>query len=168
VFETAPGAPQQKRTEISSHLKDRIVATKIQALSAKAGERPPTTTASSSQLANENATAASNAEIKLPNDLVTSLLKATEEQSALIEGQRKEHANQIEILTKTFTQQIEALKAEVTVIKDARNTERIRIACRDEAELQRVKEANRRRWHPSAAWPTLPSEGGQCQPNSRP
>jgi hypothetical protein len=27
------------------------------------------------------------------------------------------------------------------VIRDARNTERIRIACRDEAELQRVKEA---------------------------
>ena len=27
------------------------------------------------------------------------------------------------------------------VIRDARNTERIKIACRDEAELQRVKEA---------------------------
>jgi hypothetical protein len=27
------------------------------------------------------------------------------------------------------------------VIKDARNTERSRVACRDEAELQRVKEA---------------------------
>jgi hypothetical protein len=42
-------------------LKDRIVATKIQALSAKAGKRPATIAASSSQLTNEKATAASNA-----------------------------------------------------------------------------------------------------------
>jgi len=40
VMETAPAAPRSKRTEISSHLKERIVAMKVRALTAKAGERP--------------------------------------------------------------------------------------------------------------------------------
>ena len=40
VMETAPAAPRSKRTEISSHLKERIVAMKVRALTVKAGERP--------------------------------------------------------------------------------------------------------------------------------
>jgi hypothetical protein len=40
VMETVPNAPQLKRTEITSHLKDCIVATKVRALAAKVGERP--------------------------------------------------------------------------------------------------------------------------------
>lgn len=229
VVETAPAAPQPKRTEISSHLKDRVVATKIRAFSAKAGERPATTAPAPNHLANEKATAAANVQIKMFTDLTKSLLRAMEEQ-------KEEHANQIETLMKTFTEQIESLKAEVAeliqgqlsniqappsatplyadvartppssrpsnvrtltsmdatlstmtdtlyctvdtsrvgeedrikaqpgtirqaiekemrateghegwrcaaVIRDARNMERIRVACRDEAELQRVKEA---------------------------
>ena len=39
-IEMVPAAPQLKRTEISSYLKERIVATKVRALTAKAGERP--------------------------------------------------------------------------------------------------------------------------------
>ena len=39
VTEEGPAAPQSKRVEVSSHLKDRIVATKVRALAAKA-ERP--------------------------------------------------------------------------------------------------------------------------------
>ena len=35
VIESAPAAPQSKRTEIDAHLKERIVATKVKALTAK-------------------------------------------------------------------------------------------------------------------------------------
>jgi hypothetical protein len=38
VDEGAPAPPQPRRTEISANLKDRVVATKIRALSAKTGE----------------------------------------------------------------------------------------------------------------------------------
>lgn len=40
VIEEAPAAPRLKRTEISLHSKERIVATKVKALIAKTGERP--------------------------------------------------------------------------------------------------------------------------------
>ena len=40
VMETAPAAPRSKRTEISSHLKERIVVIKVRALTIKAGEHP--------------------------------------------------------------------------------------------------------------------------------
>lgn len=228
----APTAPQAKRPEVNSHLKERIVATKVKALTAKAGERPATMAATLNHSTHEKPMLAANAQVKVLTDLVKSLLRAMEEQ-------KEEHANQLETLTKTFTQQIETLKAQVTemtekietqlsniqpvpsaspsyaevartppssrpsnvrtltsmgttpstmtdtlyctidtsrvgeeernqaqpgavrkaiegeiratkgqenwrcaaVIRDARNVERIRVACRDEAELQRVKEA---------------------------
>jgi hypothetical protein len=40
VIETVPAAPRSKRPEISSHLKEHIVATKVRAFAAKAGEHP--------------------------------------------------------------------------------------------------------------------------------
>ena len=40
VMETAPTALQSKQTEISSHLKERIVIIKVRALTIKAGECP--------------------------------------------------------------------------------------------------------------------------------
>jgi hypothetical protein len=40
VIETVPTAPQSKRTEINAHLKERIVATKVKALTAKGGDDP--------------------------------------------------------------------------------------------------------------------------------
>jgi hypothetical protein len=49
VIETASAVPQSKRLEISSHFKERIVATKVKALAAKAGERPATTVAAPNQ-----------------------------------------------------------------------------------------------------------------------
>jgi hypothetical protein len=45
VIEEAPAAPRSRQTEINSHPKERIVVAKVKALSAKAGERPTSTTA---------------------------------------------------------------------------------------------------------------------------
>jgi hypothetical protein len=50
-------------------------------------------------LATEKANASATMQIKVLTDLATSLLRAMEEQ-------KREHANQIETLTRTFTQQI--------------------------------------------------------------
>jgi hypothetical protein len=223
----APTAPQPKRTETSAFLKDRVVATKIRALSAKTGERSTTTGATLSQWATEKTPTTGNGQIKVLTDLVRSLVKAMEEQ-------KQTHADQIENLVeqiatlktqvREMTEQIQtqlsdlqasspspsyaevartppnslpsnvrtltsmgttpstmtdtlyctidtsrvgeeerskaqpgavrkAIEEEIrtveghanwrcaAVIRDARNTERIRVACRDEAELQRVKEA---------------------------
>jgi hypothetical protein len=49
VIKTASAVPQSKRPEISSHFKERIVATKVKALAAKAGERPATAVAAPNQ-----------------------------------------------------------------------------------------------------------------------
>jgi hypothetical protein len=43
-------APQTKRTEINAHLRDRIVATKVRAMAAKAERPAAVTTTHSSQL----------------------------------------------------------------------------------------------------------------------
>jgi ABC-type Zn uptake system ZnuABC Zn-binding protein ZnuA len=107
VIEKAPAAPRSKRTEISSHPKERIVATKVKALTAKAGERPTTMAATPNHSAHEKAMPTANTQIKVLTDLVKSLLRTMEEQ-------KEEHAYQLEALTKTFTQQIETLKAQVT------------------------------------------------------
>ena len=40
VIETAPIALQLKQTEISSHLKERIIIIKVRALTIKVGEHP--------------------------------------------------------------------------------------------------------------------------------
>ncbi len=96
----APAAPQSKRPEVSSQLKERIVATKVEALTAKAGERPTTTTATSNQLAHEKANTNASAQINVLTDLVKSLLKAMEGQTSAMEELKREHANQIEALTK--------------------------------------------------------------------
>jgi hypothetical protein len=61
MIEVDEGAPQPRRTKISAHLKDRVMATKIRTLSAKRGERQTTTGAIPSQWATENATTAGNA-----------------------------------------------------------------------------------------------------------
>jgi len=239
VMDGPPAAPRTKRTvgiESSLRSKERGVATKIKAFTAKEGERATSTTANPTQSSYEKSNTTTNMQIKVLTDLVKTLVKAMEEQ-------KETHANQLETLTKTFTQQIETLKAQVTaqvtemtekletqlsdiqlpqsgtrsyadvartppssmpsnlrtlnsisttpstktdtlyctidisrvteeerskaqpgavrkaieeeirtiegqanwrcaaVIRDARNTERIRVACRDEAEFQQVKEA---------------------------
>ena len=74
VDEGAPAAPLP-----SAYLKNRVVATKIRALSAKTGERQTTTGAIPSQWATDKATAAGNAQMKVLTDLVKSLVKAMEE-----------------------------------------------------------------------------------------
>jgi hypothetical protein len=81
------------------------VATKVKALAAKAGERPVTTAAVPNQGGHEKAISVTT-QLKMLTQLVTSLLKAIEEQ-------KQEHAGQMETLTKTFTRQINVLKAEV-------------------------------------------------------
>jgi hypothetical protein len=112
----APAAPQAKRPEVSSHLKERIVATKVKALTAKAGERPATIAATLNHSTHEKAMSTANAQIKVLTDLVKSLLRAMEEQ-------KEEHAYQLETLTKTFTQQIEMLKAQVTEMMEKIETQ---------------------------------------------
>ena len=107
VIEEAPAAPQAKRTGISSHPKERIVATKVKALAAKAGERPAAVAATPNQPVHEMSNISTNTQIKVLTDLVKSLLRTIEEQ-------KEEHVTQIKSLTRTFTEQIEALKAEVT------------------------------------------------------
>jgi hypothetical protein len=107
VIETAPAAPQSKRMEINAHLKECIVATKVKALAAKTGKRPITVAATPNHPVQEKANTVANTQIKALTDLVKSLLRTVEEQ-------KEEHVTQIKILTRTFTKQIEALKAEVT------------------------------------------------------
>lgn len=46
-------------------------------------------------------------------DLAKSLLKTMEGQTSAMDELKKEHANQMEAMTRTFTEQIETLKAEV-------------------------------------------------------
>lgn len=111
VVDTIPAAPQPKRTEISAHLRGRITATKVQALAAKVDRSAATTSNHASQ---EKGT--TNAQIKALTDLVKSLIKAIEDQNVL-------HQNQIEVLSETLTQQINALKTEVADI--AAKTEQI-------------------------------------------
>jgi Zinc knuckle len=115
VVDTIPAAPQPKRTEISTHLRGRITTTKVQALAAKADRSAAATSNYASQ---EKGT--TNAQIKALTDLVKSLIKA-------MEDQKQTHQNQIEALmetmTKTVTQQIDTLKAEVADI--AAKTEEI-------------------------------------------
>lgn len=59
-IETVPAAPQSKRTEINAHLRERIVATKVKALAAKAGERPTTMAATPNHSAHEKAMSTAN------------------------------------------------------------------------------------------------------------
>lgn len=123
VIETAPAAPQSKRTEINASLKERIVATKVKALTAKAGERPATMAATLNHSAHEKAVSSANTQIKVLTDLVKSLLEAMEGQTSAMEELKKEHANQIEVLTRSFTQQIEMLKAQVTEMTEKIETQ---------------------------------------------
>lgn len=95
----ASSAPQSNRTTISTHLKREIAAAKSHAPTAKTTERPAKSTGDPSQLATEKANASATMQIKVLTDLATSLLRAMEEQ-------KRERANQIETLTRTFTQQI--------------------------------------------------------------
>jgi hypothetical protein len=76
VMEIASVAPQSKRLEVSSHLKERIVATKVPAITATAGERPAMLAPTASHITNGTSTAAANAQIKVLIDLIKSLLKA--------------------------------------------------------------------------------------------
>lgn len=110
VIDTTPAAPQSKC--ISAHLRDRVVAAKVQALAAKA-ERPTAT--ASHHASQEKGT--TNAQIKTLTDLVKSLMKAMEEQNVIHQNQietiTKTHQNQIEALAKTITQHFDALKWEM-------------------------------------------------------
>ena len=89
VVDTIPAAPQPRRTEISTHLRDRIATTKVRALAAKADRSAATTVNNASQ---EKGT--TNTQIKALTDLFKSLIKAIEDQNVI-------HQNQIEVLTKT-------------------------------------------------------------------
>jgi hypothetical protein len=112
VIKTAPTAPQPKRVEISSHLKEHIVATKVKALVAKAGRHAATTTTASNKMVQEkaNGNANANVQIKLLTDLVMSLLRT-------VQDQKEEQMNQHEALTKSFMQQIEMLTGQIETLQ---------------------------------------------------
>ena len=113
VVDSVPAAPQTKRTEVNGHLRDRIVATKVRALAAKAERPAAAATNHSSQEKGTN----TNVQIKTLTDLVKSLVKAMEDQEQKhqnqIEALTRMHANQIETITTTVTQQIVTLKEEM-------------------------------------------------------
>lgn len=95
VEEIAPAVP------IRAH-KDRIVATKIRALSGRDQGCQMTTRAIPSKWATEKATGTGIVQMKELTDLVKSLVKAMEEQ-------KQAHANRIE----TLVAQIETLKTQL-------------------------------------------------------
>jgi hypothetical protein len=113
VVDSVPAAPQTKRTEVNGHLRDRIVATKVRALAAKAERPAAAATNHSSQEKGTN----NSAQIKTLTDLVKSLVKAMEDQEQKHQNQidalTSMHANQIETITTTVTQQIDTLKEEM-------------------------------------------------------
>jgi hypothetical protein len=123
VIEEAPTAPRSKRTEMSSHPKECVVATKVKALTAKAGERPATMAATLKHSGHEKAVSTANTQIKVLTDMIKSLLEAMEGQTSAVEELKQGHANQIEVLTRTFTQQIETLKAQVTEMAEKIETQ---------------------------------------------
>jgi hypothetical protein len=75
VIDSAPAAPQTKRTEINAHLRDRIVATKVRTLAAKAERLAAAATTYSLQEKGMN----TNIQIKTLTDLVKSLVKVLED-----------------------------------------------------------------------------------------
>src|SRR6266536_405478 len=64
VDEGAPAPRRPRRTEISAHLKDCVVATKIRALSAKTGEHQTTAGAIPNQWTSEKVISAGNTQMK--------------------------------------------------------------------------------------------------------
>jgi hypothetical protein len=97
VIEEAPAALRSKRTEVSLHPKEHVVATK--------------------------AASTTNTQIKVLTDMVKSLLEAMEEQTSAVEELKREYANRIEVLTGTFTQQIETLKEQVAEMTEKIETQ---------------------------------------------
>ncbi|KAK9334217.1 hypothetical protein V1521DRAFT_420211 [Lipomyces starkeyi] len=89
VIDSVPAAPQTKRTEINAHLRERIVATKVRAMAAKAERPAAATTTHSSQEKSTN----TSVQIRILTDLVKSLANA-------IKDQKKIHQIQTEALIK--------------------------------------------------------------------
>lgn len=105
----APTAPQTRCTGIIGYPRDRIAATKVRAITARA-ERPPTAIAG--HLPQEKGLN-TNVQIKTPTELVKSLGKTVEGQNQThqnwIEALTMAHHCQFKALTKTHHNQIEAL-----------------------------------------------------------
>jgi hypothetical protein len=108
---------------MSTHTKERVVATKVRALAAKAGERTASMAATLNHSTHEKAASTANTQIKILTDLVKSLLEATEGQTSAMEELKREHAKQIEVLTRTFTQQIETLQGQVAEMTEKIETQ---------------------------------------------
>jgi hypothetical protein len=123
VIDSVPAVPQTKRTEVNAHLRDRIVATKVRALAAKAERPAAAATTHSSQEKGTN----TSVQIKTLTDLVKSLVKAMEDQKQShqnqIEALTEMHQTQIETITKTVTQQIDTLKGEMAVMVEQIQTQ---------------------------------------------
>jgi hypothetical protein len=93
VIEEAPAVLRSKRTEVNSYPKEYVVATKVRALIAKAGERPVIMATTLYYLTNEKAALTTNTQIKVLTDIVKSLLEVMEEQTLVVEELKREYAN---------------------------------------------------------------------------
>ena len=119
-----PGAPRPNRTKMNPHLEKPIPPTRNQTGTTKTAEKAATSAAAANQQATEKANTAINPQIKLLTDLVTSLLRAMEEQKRAVEEhkhaveeQKRAQADQIETLTRKFTEQNDMLRSEVAALQ---------------------------------------------------
>ena len=107
VTAVAPGAPRTKRIGKKPRPEDQFMPTRNRVTAEKRTEQPEITTTTANQPTTEKTNITTNLQIKLLTNLVTSLLGALEEQ-------KEAQANQVKIITEMFTEQIDALRAEVT------------------------------------------------------
>lgn len=111
VTTMVPGAPRPNRNVQNNYPKSRT-APGDRAPATRMAERLAAAAAAPDQLATEKADMAANAQIKVLTNLITALMRAMEEQ-------KQAQANQIE----TLVQQIDALRIEVTEMKETIQTQ---------------------------------------------
>jgi hypothetical protein len=118
VATTAPGAPRPTRTTTTPQPKDQAALMKTRISAAEIAERLATAATTANRPVIGKASTTTNGQNKVLTDLIASLLSAIEEQKQeqtclilAMEEQKQAHVNQIESLTKMFTQHIEMLKA---------------------------------------------------------
>ena len=107
VVAVTPSVLRPKRTGNKLRPEDQVGSSRNRATAEKRAEQAAITATTANQLTTEGKNTTTNLQIKVLTNLVTSLLGAIEEQ-------KEAQANQIKALTEIFTEQIDALRAEVT------------------------------------------------------
>ena len=107
VTAVAPSAPRTKRIGKKPRPEDQFMPTRNRATAEKRAEQLEITTTTANQPTTEKTNTTTNLQIKVLTNLIMSLLGALEEQ-------KEAQANQVKVITEMFTEQIDALRAEVT------------------------------------------------------